>query len=326
MKKILTIILIFASVAGFSQERTKYETGPAIRKGSMWLDSIYVKLPSGTFINLRHLIDSLVMEPVPLDTTLKYDEDGLGLDTTSQVLKDFIAAYGGGGEGGGGSGTVSNSANANRLAVYAASGTTVSALAAITASRALASDANGLPVASAATSTELGYLAGVTSAIQTQLNAKAGPTNITAVTNGSDQVTVNSSTQTGGGADFPAVTTTTAGILIPSRYNRSYTRQTATWSTGTVTVNINNGGQVGAAMSTSGDRTLAFSNLAAGDMCKISMNNTSGGSITLTLPSNSFVQNTTTGVYESAASVTVPSGRTILTLTDFDGTNYLFVY
>lgn len=47
-------------------------------------------------------------------------------------------------------------------------------LAAITASRALVSDADGLPVASAVTATELGYVSGVTSALQTQLNAKLG--------------------------------------------------------------------------------------------------------------------------------------------------------
>lgn len=43
----------------------------------------------------------------------------------------------------------------------------------LTASRALASNASGKVVVSAATATELGYLSGVTSAVQTQLNAKA---------------------------------------------------------------------------------------------------------------------------------------------------------
>lgn len=42
----------------------------------------------------------------------------------------------------------------------------------LTVSRALASDTNGKVVVSSTTSTELGYVAGVTSAIQTQLNAK----------------------------------------------------------------------------------------------------------------------------------------------------------
>jgi len=42
----------------------------------------------------------------------------------------------------------------------------------VTASRAVATDANGQPVASATTATELGYVNGVTSSIQTQLNGK----------------------------------------------------------------------------------------------------------------------------------------------------------
>ena len=50
---------------------------------------------------------------------------------------------------------------------------TIAENAAITASRALASSASGIPEASATTATELGYVSGVTSAIQTQLNAKA---------------------------------------------------------------------------------------------------------------------------------------------------------
>jgi hypothetical protein len=43
----------------------------------------------------------------------------------------------------------------------------------LTASRALASDGSGKVAASSVTATELGYVSGVTSALQTQLNAKA---------------------------------------------------------------------------------------------------------------------------------------------------------
>ncbi len=60
---------------------------------------------------------------------------------------------------------------ANRLIVNDGTGE-ISEAAVITASRALASDANGIPVASSATDTELGYLSGVTSALQTQLDGK----------------------------------------------------------------------------------------------------------------------------------------------------------
>jgi len=60
---------------------------------------------------------------------------------------------------------------ASRLVLTDSSGfLTVSA--ALTASRALETNASGLPVASAVTSTELGRLSGVTSAVQTQLDSK----------------------------------------------------------------------------------------------------------------------------------------------------------
>jgi len=58
---------------------------------------------------------------------------------------------------------------ANRLVVNSATGAMTDA-AAITASRALVSDANGIPTHSTVTSTELEYLSGVTSNLQTQLN------------------------------------------------------------------------------------------------------------------------------------------------------------
>lgn len=60
--------------------------------------------------------------------------------------------------------------NSNRL-MKSASGAVVEA-AAITASRALVSDADGIPTHSAVTATELGYVGGVTSGVQTQLDAK----------------------------------------------------------------------------------------------------------------------------------------------------------
>jgi len=70
--------------------------------------------------------------------------------------------------GGTNSGTALNN---NRFMV--SSGGKIVENAAVTASRALASDANGLPVASATTAAELAHVSGVTSAIQTQLNSKA---------------------------------------------------------------------------------------------------------------------------------------------------------
>ena len=65
-----------------------------------------------------------------------------------------------------GSGVIVNAdVNASAAIAY-------SKLAALTINRALVSDGSGVVSVSSVTSTELGYLAGVTSAIQTQLNAK----------------------------------------------------------------------------------------------------------------------------------------------------------
>jgi hypothetical protein len=65
-----------------------------------------------------------------------------------------------------------NAVTASRM-VQSDSNGFLTANAAITASRAVASDSNGFLVAAATTATELGYVNGVTSAIQTQLNALA---------------------------------------------------------------------------------------------------------------------------------------------------------
>lgn len=69
-------------------------------------------------------------------------------------------------------GGTNSSAALNNNRVIQSSGGAIVEAAAITAARALISDANGIPVHSAVTSTELGHVSGVTSAIQTQLNGK----------------------------------------------------------------------------------------------------------------------------------------------------------
>jgi hypothetical protein len=68
-------------------------------------------------------------------------------------------------------GTGSSTALSNNRVMVSSSGNIVEG-AAITANRAVASDANGIPVATAVTDTELGYVSGVTSAIQTQIDSK----------------------------------------------------------------------------------------------------------------------------------------------------------
>lgn len=67
----------------------------------------------------------------------------------------------------------------------------VSKLAALTASRAIVSDGSGFLSVSAVTSTELGYVSGVTSAIQTQLNAKQATITGGATTITSSDLTAN---------------------------------------------------------------------------------------------------------------------------------------
>lgn len=74
--------------------------------------------------------------------------------------------------GGGGSGTV-NSALINQLAYYAGSGTAVSGLPIPTPNRAWVGDANGLPIASATTATQIGYLSTTTGNVQNAIDSKA---------------------------------------------------------------------------------------------------------------------------------------------------------
>lgn len=85
---------------------------------------------------------------------------------------DFRTAIG----AGTGVGTV-NSGTQYRIAYYATTGTAVSESSAITASRALKSDANGVPThfdtSIEPSLTELSYVKGVTSSIQTQIGANA---------------------------------------------------------------------------------------------------------------------------------------------------------
>lgn len=76
--------------------------------------------------------------------------------------------------------SITNIENAD---IKAAAAIALDKLAATTASRALVSDVSGFITASAVTATELGYVSGVTSAIQTQLNGKQATGNyITALT------------------------------------------------------------------------------------------------------------------------------------------------
>lgn len=87
----------------------------------------------------------------------------------------------------------------------------------LTASRALASDASGKVAVSAVTATELGYLSGVTSAIQTQLNAKAptaGPTFTGTLTASIARLDAVALTLASTGHSFQIGTTTSVNLVM----------------------------------------------------------------------------------------------------------------
>ena len=107
------------------------------------------------------VIDGL--DKIDLGTNAKLDNSGIASadSTTTFTNKTFDANATGN--------SITNIENAD---ISATAAIAFSKLADLTASRALVSDSNGDVSASAVTSTELGYLDGVTSAIQTQLDAK----------------------------------------------------------------------------------------------------------------------------------------------------------
>lgn len=112
-----------------------------------------------------------------------------------------------------------------QLGYYAGTGTTISGLPLITASRALASDSNGLPIASTTTAAELAFVSGTTTNIQTQLtNIWTSVKNYGAIGNGiaDDSVAIQNALNTGLNVYFPAgtylintgLTSSTEGQLI----------------------------------------------------------------------------------------------------------------
>ena len=114
---------------------------------------------------------------------------------------------------GSGSGTVS-SGNQYQLAYYAGAGatTTVSGLTSITASRALVSDANGLPIASTVSTTQLQYLAsatGTTGTTSTNLVFSTSPVLVTPTIGVATGTSLDVS-----GALTSGVASTTPGTLV----------------------------------------------------------------------------------------------------------------
>lgn len=114
-------------------------------------------------------------------------------------------------------GGTNSSAALNNNRVLQSSGGAIVEAAAITASRALASDANGIPVHSSVTSTELGHVSGVTSAIQTQLDGKEPTITTLSVakggTNSGAALNNNRIVQSSGGAIVEAAAITASRAL-----------------------------------------------------------------------------------------------------------------
>ena len=184
-----------------------------------------------------------------------------------------------------------------------------SKMADLTASRALVSDGSGDVSVSAVTSTEIGYLDGVSSAIQTQLDGKASstyvPTTITVADESSDTTC------------FPLFVTAATGDLAPKSgsnlaFNSSSGALTATSFVGNLTGNVT-GNTSGSSGSCTGNAATATA-LATGREISLTGDVTASGvsfdgtgniSLSTTIGANSIALGTdTTGNYVSTISGT----------------------
>ncbi len=129
------------------------------------------------------MVDAL--DKIDLGTNAKLNNSGIAsaASTTTFTNKTFDANATGN--------SITNIENAD---ISATAGIDFSKMADLTASRALVSDSNGDLVVSAVTSAELGYLDGVTSAIQTQLNSKGTSSFSGSYTDLSNKPTIPSNT------------------------------------------------------------------------------------------------------------------------------------
>lgn len=103
---------------------------------------------------------------------------------------------------------------------------TASQVTGLTASRALVSDSSGHPAVSSVTSTELSYLDGVTSSIQTQINRKSTVAFNSSLDSGKEigEITINGSPTTIYAPDYSIATTSSNGLLrqLPSSIGERY--------------------------------------------------------------------------------------------------------
>lgn len=138
--------------------------------------------------------------------------------------------------------------------INASAAIALSKLASLTASRALESNGSGVISASSVTSTELGYVSGVTSAIQTQLNAKlnlAGGTMSGDIAMGGNKVT-------GLGAPTVSADAATKGYVdsVAEGLKPKTAARVATTTAGTLASSFENGDTVDGVVLATGDRIL----------------------------------------------------------------------
>ncbi len=205
-------------------------------------------------------------------------------------------------------GGTNSTTSLNNNRIMQSSGSAIVEAAAITASRALISDANGIPTHATTTSTEIGYVNGVTSAIQTQIDAKApaaSPTfsgTITTPLTASKVVTLNGSSQ------LAASTITAAALelLAPAEYNagNSSTAITLDWTNGTAQK-----------VTLTGSVTFTLSNPVTGTAYVIRIA-TGAGSFTATWPMTVLWPGGT------APTITATASKVDLINLYWDGTSY----
>ena len=202
-----------------------------------------------------------------------------------------------------GSGVIVN-ADVNSSAAIA-----FSKMADLTASRALVSDGSGDVSVSAVTSTEIGYLDGVSSAIQTQLDGKASSTYVPTTITVADESTDTTC--------FPLFVTAATGDLPPKSgsnlaFNSGTGALTATSFVGNLTGNVT-GNTSGSSGSTTGNAATATALATgreislAGDVTAsgVSFDGTGNISLSTTIAANSVALSTdTTGNYIAAVSGT----------------------
>jgi len=196
-----------------------------------------------------------------------------------------------------GSGVIVN-ADVNSSAAIA-----FSKMADLTASRALVSDGSGDVSVSAVTSTEVGYLDGVSSAIQTQLDSKASSTYVPTTITVADESTDTTC--------FPLFVTAATGDLPPKSgsnlaFNSGTGALTATSFVGNLTGNVT-GNTSGTSGSTTGNAATATILATARNIGGVSFN----GSASIDLPGvNTSGNQSTSGTAAIATAVTVADEST----------------